>query len=61
MGRKKTHTEFIKELKLINPEITVIGKYIGALTKIEVQHTCAYQWKPFPSDLLNGTYCPKCS
>ena len=40
MRKKKTHTEFIKELKLINPEITVIGKYIGALTKIEVQHTC---------------------
>ena len=60
MRKKKTNNEFIKELKLINPEITVIGKYIGALTKIEVQHTCGYKWSSIPSNLLKGNSCPKC-
>ena len=60
MGRKKTHTEFIEELKIVNPEIIVIGKYIGALTKIEVQHTCGYKWSSIPSNLLKGNSCPKC-
>ena len=61
MGRKKTTEQFIKELKLINPEITVIGKYIGALTKIEVKHNCGYQWSSIPSSLLKGNSCPRCN
>ena len=61
MGKKKTHTEFIEELKIVNPEITVIGKYISALTKIEVQHTCGYKWIAIPNNLRQGSSCPKCS
>ncbi len=61
MGRKKTHTEFVKEMKIINPEITVIGKYVGSLTKIKVKHTCGYEWKVTPKSLLQGKSCPKCS
>ena len=61
MGRKKTHTEFIEELKIVNPEITVIGEYVNAVTKIKVKHTCGYKWKVTPNSLLKGNYCPKCS
>ena len=61
MGRKKTHTEFIEELKIVNPEITVIGKYINSQTKIEVQHTCGYKWNTTPNNLLKGSSCPKCN
>ena len=61
MGRKKTHTEFIEELKIVNPEITVIGKYVNSRTKIEVKHTCGFEWNPIPNSLLKGTSCPKCS
>ncbi len=61
MGRKKTHTEFVKEMKIINPEITVISEYVNSRTKIEIQHSCGYEWKARPSDLLKGTSCPKCS
>ena len=32
MGRKKTHTEFIKELKIVNPEITIIDEYVNKRT-----------------------------
>ena len=45
MGRKKTHTEFIKELKLINPEITVISEYVSARTLIKFKHICGYEWE----------------
>ena len=61
MGRKKTHSEFVEEMKILNPEITVIGKYISALTKIEVQHTCGYKWIAIPNNLRQGSSCPKCS
>ena len=61
MRKKKTHTEFIKELKLINPEITVIGEYVNAVTKIKVKHTCGYKWNTTPNALLKGISCPKCS
>ena len=61
MGRKKTHNEFIEELKIVNPEIIVIGKYVGSLTKIEVKHTCGYQWKVTPNSLLKGNSCPRCN
>ena len=57
----KTTKQFIKELKIINPEITVIGKYINSKTKIKIQHTCGYQWEAIPGNLLQGNSCPKCS
>ena len=58
---KKTTKQFIKELKIINPEITVIGKYINSMTKIKIQHTCGNKWEAIPNNLLNGNSCPKCS
>ena len=60
MGKKKTHTEFIEELKIVHPEITVIGEYINSRTKIEVKHNCGYKWSSIPSNLLKVTSCPKC-
>ena len=50
MGRKKTHSEFVEEMKILNPEINVLGKYVNSRTKIGVKHTCGYQWEA----------CPKC-
>ena len=57
----KTTKQFIEELKIVNPEITVLGKYVGALKKIKVKHTCGYKWNPTPSELLRGTSCPRCN
>lgn len=59
---KKTHQQFCDELTIINPNIKVIGKYIGNQTKIEVE--CLkdkYRWFATPKNLLRGTGCPKCS
>ena len=52
--------QFIEELKIVNPEITVIGKYVANNKKIEVKHTCGYQWEAITGNLLQGTSCPKC-
>lgn len=57
----KTTQEFIEELKIINPELTVIGEYINYKTKLKVKHICGYQWNSTPNSLIQGTYCPKCS
>lgn len=57
---KKTHEEYIEEIKHRN--ILVIEKYIDALTPI--LHKCTidgYEWKAAPNSILQGCGCPKCS
>lgn len=63
MPKKKTHEEFIYELKKNNPTITVNGTYVNASTKIDVQcQVCGHKWAPLPSSLVNiKTGCPKCA
>lgn len=59
---KKTHEEYIKELLLINPNITVIGQYVSANTPI--LHKClidGYEWYSQPNNILNGKGCPNCA
>ena len=61
MRKKKTTQQFIEELKLKRPDITVLGEYVKSNIKVEVKHSCGYQWEITPNVLLQGTYCPKCS
>ena len=62
MPRKKTHEQFIGELKKINPNIIVLGTYINSTTKIEcVCKTCGGSWIAPPRDLLGGHGCPTCA
>ena len=57
---KKTTKEYIKQLKSINNEIEVIGKYIGARDKIKVKcKVCNHVWEPAAGSLLAGHGCPK--
>ena len=59
--KKKTHEEFVAELKEISPDIGVVGKYKGNKKKVKCQClTCGDEWEPTPSALLRGTRCPKC-
>lgn len=61
MSKRKTHEQFINELKHINPKIEVLGQYITALTKIQVKCTiCGKLWDATPSALLNKNGCPDC-
>ncbi len=62
MPRRKTHDEFVEDLKKISPSITALEKYQNCRTKIKVKcECCGYQWKTIPSDLLSGHGCPRCS
>lgn len=59
--KKKTHEEYIDELKIKNPTVEVVGKYIDSKTPI--LHRCIihnFEWKATPSNILNGRKCPKC-
>ena len=58
----KTHEQYVREVKDINPNIKVIGNYINAYTPI--LHKCIiddYEWNTSPVNILSGTSCPKCA
>ena len=61
MATKKTHQQFVNELRKISPEIKVLSSYQGALTKLKVQHTCGHEWLATPNNLLNGKQCGLCT
>ena len=62
MADKKTHKQFIQELKKINPSIFVIEKYQGARTPILVScNACGHIWKAAPTNLFKNRQCPTCS
>lgn len=58
---KKTHKEFVEELKNINENIQIIGEYQNNRTKLLCKcNRCNYEFNIRPSDLLKGISCPKC-
>lgn len=62
MGKRKTHEEFILEMKEINSNIEFLNNYNGAKTKILCRcKICNYKWYVSPNNLLHGRGCPKCS
>lgn len=59
--RKKTHEDYVKELKVKNPTVNVIGRYVDANTKIP--HYCLNHnvlWDTTPSRALKGVGCREC-
>ena len=57
----KTHTDYIKELYRVNPNIEAIEEYAGA--KIKILHRCKIDdntWSVAPSSTLMGHGCPEC-
>ena len=58
----KTHDTFVKEMENINPNIVIIGKYIGNHQHIECKCLkCNYIWSATPHNLLKGRRCPECA
>lgn len=61
-NRTKTQEKFVNELKEINPNIEVIGKYKGNAINIKCKcKICNNKWSPRPYDLLQGKGCKKCA
>lgn len=58
---RKTHADYVRELKAVTAEIKVVGKYAGADAPIEHKHkTCGHVWEARPLNTLRGRGCPKC-
>lgn len=60
--KRKTHEQYVIELKNVNPDIIVLDTYIEALTPI--LHKClidGYEWNVRPSNILRGDGCPRCN
>lgn len=62
MGKKKTQAEFEKELKLVLPNVQVLGEYINTNTSIHCKclvHNCEFD--ALPVNMLHGhNGCRKC-
>ncbi len=57
----KTHEEFTKEMKNVNPNISILTDYIGSQIKVDCKcDICGNRWSAKPSNLLQGKGCPKC-
>jgi len=57
---KKTTSEFIEEIKKINPNILILGEYINSKTQIEFICECGEHGLKPPSSLLRNPLCKKC-
>lgn len=61
MGKRRTHNEFVQELKEINKNIKVLGTFITTNTPLECECIlCGNIWSPRPKHLLRGSGCPQC-
>ena len=62
MSKRKTHEEFLSEMREKNPTVIVLGKYIDSHTKVLCEcKICGFKWDASPGHLIyNLRKCPKC-
>jgi hypothetical protein len=59
---KKDIDSFIAEIKSVDKDIIILGKYVNANTPIDVICSCGNIFKKQPAQLLLGhTKCPECT
>ncbi|MGE7843925.1 hypothetical protein ACQKNX_24465 [Lysinibacillus sp. NPDC093712] len=63
MGRRKTHEEFVAEVKaLVGDEYKVLSNYGGSEVKVEMFHNiCGHSFEMKPSIFLGGSRCLRCA
>ena len=58
---KKTHRQFVQEMKNINHNIEILGYYNGGNKKIRCKCAqCGTEWSAIPNNLLQGKGCSIC-
>lgn len=60
-AHRKTHEQYVDEVKKINPNIVVLGQYLGA--NIPTLHKCLIhnvEWMSYPVSILHGGGCYEC-
>lgn len=60
LRQRKSHEQFVEEVRNLHPDITVVGEYVNSNTKIEFMCSKGHIWKSAPSNLLSGCSCPFC-
>ena len=59
--KKKTQEQFKQDVAKVNPDISVLGKYVDNATKIEVKcNNCGRIWNAVPTKLIVPYQCPLC-
>jgi hypothetical protein len=61
MGKKMTTEQFRERMKIISPDITITGEYLGQEVKIEYICGCGKIASTIPSSLLRGVHCRECA
>lgn len=61
VNRRKTHKDFVVELKAVAPNIECVGKYTTARVRLEFKHNCGTHWMALPRNVLQGSGCPTCA
>lgn len=60
--RRKTHQEFILDIKNKNSNIIVLGTYVNSKVNLDIKcKICGHLWSATPANLLNGHGCPMCN
>uniref|UniRef100_UPI00359CBA0B zinc-ribbon domain-containing protein n=1 Tax=Collinsella bouchesdurhonensis TaxID=1907654 RepID=UPI00359CBA0B len=61
MRRRKSHEDFVAELRTKNPDVEVLGKYKGNKERIPCKcRRCGREWLATPDNLLSGRGCRFC-
>ena len=62
MPKKRTHEEFVSEALNKRPNIKILGTYINANSKIQIQCECGNnEWYPLADSVLRGHKCKFCT
>jgi len=62
MRKKRTHDEFIFDVREKNPNIIIINKYTNNNSYVSVKcKKCGHTWSVIAQSLLHGHGCPKCA
>lgn len=60
--RRKTHDEFISEMKINHPTLKVLSEYINGRTKVNLKcNVCGNELSATPGSLYMWHGCPKCA
>lgn len=58
----RTPEQFLEEMKILQPDIEVVGSYTKAIEPVQVKcRSCGKEWCPKAYSLLSGKGCPHCS
>ena len=63
LKRRKSHEDFVRDMSIANPDITIIGQYTGTHRLIKCRcNIDGHEWESYAANLLNGSAkCPICN